>query len=96
MTVARYEGDEKRATKLHLDPTISWGHILTTVALIGTLLTTLSGVNNRLTLNESNTKHNRELIDRQERQLNKDRAELNQTITKMSEKIDRLILRLSK
>ena len=78
-----------------LDPTISWGHILTTVCLIGTLLSGWSDVNNRLTLIEAENTHNRELIDRQQIQSSKDRDQLTQTISNMSDKLDRLIERLS-
>lgn len=78
-----------------LDPTISWGHILTTVALIGTLTMGWSDVNSRLTLVEAENNHNRELLDRQQIQSGKDRDNLTETIQNMSKKLDRLIERLS-
>ena len=91
--MTRYAGEEKRAKKLHLDPTISWGHILTTLMMMGTILAGWNDVNKRLTLNESASSHNRELIGIQERQSNQDRTELSHIIEKINEKLDRLIER---
>ena len=80
--------------KLHLAPTISWAHMLTTLALLVSVLDAWGGLNNRLTAAEGMQTHNKELISMQETRSAESRAESNANLLVINEKLDRLIERM--
>lgn len=86
-----YHGEDRRNRKWHLEPTVSVGHILTTIALIGTIVAAWFDLDHRVTLNEANSIHLRELIQITEDRAEKDRAELKRAIESIDQKLDRLI-----
>lgn len=86
-----YEGEDRRSKRLHLDPTISWGHILTTMLMVGGLIASWMTLDSRVTKNGSQTIHNRELITRLEKDTDRDRAEVKGLIRDMNLKLDRII-----
>jgi hypothetical protein len=86
--------DGVRRTRLHLDPTISWGHILTTLMLIGTLIAGWSSVDNRVTVVETTTKHNREIIKIHVESDAIQDSSLAQTVKDIDRKMDKLLFQL--
>jgi len=80
-----------RSRKLHLDPTVSWGHLLTTAGMVIAAISAWTSMGERLTLNESEVAHNRELIQFVQAQTKEDRIELKQSISAINTKLDKLI-----
>ena len=95
MKVSTVFPPENQSKRLHLDPKISWGHILTTVALIGSVLVAWGDTNERLSSVESENAHQRELIDMQQARTAESRIELNNIVNNINGKLDRLIERQS-
>lgn len=87
MKTENYEGDDRR--RWHIDRTVNIGHLLTTVAMLASLLVVLARFDTRLTLIEMHIETQRETNKRHE----KTDDDLQRSI---KEAIDRLELKLDK
>ncbi len=90
----KYTGaNRRRRQRLHLDPTISWGHILTTVTMFWMIVAAWIEFDHRVTRIEAATEHNRDLIQMASERAQQEYALLRTAVEKNGNKIDRLIER---
>ena len=86
-----YAGEDRR--KWHVDRTVNIGHLLTTVAMLASLLVVLSRFDTRLTLVETNIETQRETNKRHEKSDDDIKASLRESFDRLEGKLDKVLER---
>lgn len=86
-----WDGNERRKSEWKVDKHISWGHILTTLAMIVSAITWGNKIDSRVELNAREIEHVSKEQDKESVRLDNVRLEIKGDLRMINDKLDRLI-----
>tara|TARA_R110001599_G_scaffold249901_2_gene449765 strand:- start:175 stop:468 length:294 start_codon:yes stop_codon:yes gene_type:complete len=75
----------------HIDKSISYGHLLTTVVLLVTAILYISKIETKLEVHDTRIRANEIRLDRERAQTDAAMAEIRETLRRLDDKMDRIL-----
>lgn len=85
--------NDRRDNSWHLDKKVNIGHMITTLALFGSMLISINSIQDQVVKNTEEARHQREIINRVEQTSAKRDQETRLQLDRIDSKIDRLLQR---
>lgn len=82
---------DERVDGWHLRKEITWGHIVSTLILAGTMMLAFNNISTRVELNTQRINFTEKTVQQQSEQNHRDRKEIRESLKDMQNKIDKLI-----
>lgn len=85
------DGGDPDSRHWHLDKRLNVGHMLTTLSLFGGLVVAMNGLQDQVIENTNENRHQRELIERVERQADRRDMQTREQLEKIDKKLDKIL-----